>query len=543
MRQSLFATLFILFAASLSAQEYSNHAEQTNRLNALTKAYPGLTTLISLTKTNGGKDIWLLTIGSGKTESKPAIAVVGGTEGNHLLGTELAIGFAENLLKGSNSDSIKNLLAKTTYYVFPNMSPDAMEQYFAKLKYERTGNATETDDDRDGKLNEDGFDDLDGNGKITQMRAESPIGDYKIHPDDPRVLIKADPSKGEKGKYILLIEGIDNDKDGLLNEDGEGGIAFNKNLTYKHNTFAAGAGDYPASEKETRALLNFLYDAFNVYAIISFGSNNNLSNPVTFNPAAAKERILAGYLEPDAKANSMVSELYNKITGTKDAPKISPAGGDILSWGYFHYARYSFSTPGWWVPKAKPDTAKKEKAFTVEDPTANYLRWAQQQGITNTFTEWKTVSNPDYPNQKVEVGGLDPFVMINPPYKMVADIVKKHTEFLVKLANQQPEIDVLNLKTEKLSNGFTRISLDLINKGGLSTHSKLGERSYFLKKLKVAVKTVDKQEVVGGRKITLLSSLDASASQSFNWLIKGTGKLAIEIGCPTAGVKNIEVTL
>jgi len=92
----------------------------------------------------------------------------------------------------------------------------------------------------------------------------------------------------------------------------------------------------------------------------------------------------------------------------KDAPKTSPAGGDILSWGYYHYTRYSFSTPGWWVPKAKPDTTKKEKAFTIEDPATNYLRWAQQQGITNAFTEWKTVSNIDYPNQKVEVGGLDP---------------------------------------------------------------------------------------------------------------------------------------
>ena len=543
MRQSLFTTFFVLIATSLWAQEYSNFAEQTNRLNALTKAYPGLTTLTSLTKTNGGKYIWLLTIGSGKTESKPAIAVVGGTEGNHLLGSELAIGFAENLLKGSNTDSIKNLLVKTTYYVFPNMSPDAMEQYFSKLKYERSGNATETDDDRDGKLNEDGFDDLDGNGKITMMRVESPIGDYKLHPEDPRVLVKADATKGEKGKYLLFTEGIDNDRDGLLNEDGEGGIAFNKNLTYKHNTFAAGAGDFPASEKETRALLNFLYDAFNVYAIISFGSNNNLSTPVAYNALAARERILAGYLEPDAKANTMVSELYNKITGLKDAPKTSPAGGDILSWGYYHYARYSFSTPGWWVPKAKPDTTKKEKAFTVEDPAANYLRWAQQQGITHTFNEWKVVINPDYPSQKVEVGGLDPFVLVNPPYKMVGDIVKKHTDFLVKLANQQPEIDVLNLKTEKLSNGLTRVSLDVINKGGLSTHSKLGERSYFLKKLKVAVKTVDKQEVVGGRKITLVSSLDAASSQSFSWLIKGNGKLSIEAGCPTAGVKNVEVTL
>ena len=542
MRRSFLVVLFASLAIGLSAQEYSNFEQQTIRVNALAKNYPSLVSVRSLVKTNGGKDIWLIIIGTGKTETKPAIAVIGGTEGSHLLGTEMAIGFAENLLKASNSDSIKNRLAKTTYYVFPNMCPDAMEQYFGKLKYERNGNASETDDDRDGKLNEDGFDDLDGNGKITMMRIESPLGDYKLHPDDTRVLVKADAAKGEKGKYLFLPEGIDNDKDGLLNEDGEGGIAFNKNLTYKHNTFASGSGDFPASEKETRALLDFLFDAFNVYAVISFGSNNNLSTPIAFNPIAAKERILAGYLEPDAKVNSMVSDLYNKVTGTKDAPKASAAGGDVLSWGYFHYARYSFSTPGWWVPKSKPDTAKKEKAFTVEDPAANYLRWAQQQGITNTFTDWKPIQHPDYPNQKVEVGGLDPFVRINPPFKMVADIVKKHTDFLVKLADQQPEIDIVNFKTEKLGNGLTRVSLDVINRGGLSTHSKLGERSYFLKKLKVAVKT-DKQEIVGGRKITLLNSMDASGSQSFSWLIKGTGKISIEVGCPTAGVKNVEITL
>jgi len=55
-----------------------------------------------------------------------------------------------------------------------------MEQYFAALRYERTGNATVTDDDRDGKTNEDAPDDLDADGKITWMRIESPIGEYKI---------------------------------------------------------------------------------------------------------------------------------------------------------------------------------------------------------------------------------------------------------------------------------------------------------------------------------------------------------------------------
>jgi len=543
MRQILLASLLLGLVSGVQAQEYSSYADQTSRLQALSKAWPSLVKLQSITKTNGGKDCWLLTIGTGKTESKPAIAVIGGTEGNHLLGVEMAIGFAENLLKGSGTDSIKNLLAKTTYYVFPNMSPDATEQYFAKLRYERHGNATDTDDDRDGKLNEDGVDDLDGNGKITLMRITSPVGDYKTHPEDARVLVKADVAKGEKGKYRLLTEGLDNDKDGYLNEDGEGGIALNKNFTYKHNTFAAGAGDYPASEKETRTMLDFLFDAFNVYAVVSFGSNNNLSTPIDYNPLLARERILAGYLEPDARVNGMVSELYNKVTGLKDAPRTSPGGGDLLSWGYFHYTRYSFSTPGWWVPKAKPDTAKKEKPFTIEDPAANYLRWAQQQGITNTFTDWKTIQHPDYPDQQVEVGGLDPFVFVNPPYKLVGDIVKKHTDFLVKLAGQQAEVDVVNLKTEKLGNGLTRISLDLINKGGLATYPKLAERSYFLKKLKVAVNHTGNQQIVGGKKITLLNSLEAAGSQSFSWLIKGNGKLTIDVGCPTAGTKQVEVTL
>ncbi len=117
------------------------------------------------------------------------------------------------------------------------MSPDAMEQYFAPLKYERQGNAVSTDDDRDGKTNEDGLEDLDGNGKITWMRVESPVGEYKTNPDDPRVLLKADISKGEKGKYMLFPEGLDNDRDGSFNEDGEGGVWFNKNLTYKTSFF------------------------------------------------------------------------------------------------------------------------------------------------------------------------------------------------------------------------------------------------------------------------------------------------------------------
>jgi hypothetical protein len=543
MRHVLCFFLLALLPSVLMAQGYGNHAKQASRLEALARSYPKYAKLQSLVKTAGGRDVWQLTLGSGKVDEKPAIVVVGGVEGSHLLGTEIAIGFAETILSNSSSDSVKSLLEKTTFYIFPNMSPDAMEQFFQPVKYERQGNATATDEDRDGQTNEDGYDDLNGDGRITWMRVESPVGEYKIHPDDPRILVKADLSKGERGQYLVFPEGMDNDKDGQFNEDGEGGVYFNRNFTYKHPSFTPGAGEIPVSELETRALADYLFERYNVYAVLSFGANNNLSTPVSFNPQGVAQTIITGWYEADAKVNSMVSDLYNKTTGYKDPPKGGQTGGDFYAWGYYHFGRYSFSTPGWWVPKTKADSARNEKAFTLEDPGANFLRWAGQQGLTDVFAEWKTIQHPDFPGQKVEVGGLAPFSMATPPYKLVPDIVKKNSSFIVKLASLQPELDVVNLKTEKIGNGLTRITVDVINKGAMASHSKIGERSYWVKRVNVKFNTAKNQTIISGKKSQLLNALEGNSAQTLSWLVKGTGKSSVEVGSPTTGFKTIDVTL
>jgi hypothetical protein len=411
------------------------------------------------------------------------------------------------------------------------------------VKTERSGNATKTDDDRDGKINEDSVEDLDGNGKITFIRVEDPTGKYKLNTDDPRSLLLADATKGENGKYILLSEGNDNDKDGVFNEDGDGGIAFNKNSSYNFKPFVAGAGEYAVSEKENRALFDFLYDAFNVYAVVTFGPTNNLSTPVIFNAPAVAKRIITGWFEADAKANALVSERYNKITKTKEAPKTQAESGDFSQWGYYHYGRLSFSTPGWWVPKVVADTARKEKKFINDDAVASYLRWAASQGITNTFTPWKAVAHPDFPGQIVEVGGLDPFVLINPPYKMVDGIVAKHTEFVIGLAGMAPQLALVNVKTEKVADGLTRVTLKVMNTGDLPTYTKIGDRSYFLKKILVKINSNANQTVVSGRKTQTLESIEGKDYKELTWLIKGSGKITIEAGSPTTGSKSIEVSL
>ncbi len=560
MRRALLSlcAVILCFGQALAQADYSDRQRLAQRVAALGKTYPQFVKTQSLTKTLGGSDIWLVTIGAGQTDQKPALAVVGGVDGKHLLGVELAIGFAENLLANAQQDSVRQLLETQTFYVFPNMSPDATEQYFAALQYERSGNARPTDDDRDGQTNEDGYEDLDGDGKITTIRVLDPTGNFLPNPSEVRSMIKADPAKGQTGQYLVFSEGIDNDKDGAFNEDGEGGVHFNKNATYNYKNFQPGSGEHAVSEVENRALFDFLYDAFNVYAVVSFGPHNNLSTPEQAGRSAAPAttpgqafrmggRRLTDWSQQDANVSAFVSEQYNRIVGAKDAPKTTAGNGNFVDWAYYHYGRYSFATPGWWVPKPAADAerggASRGAAGGSDDPVANYLKWAESTGITNTFADWKTVDHPDFPGKQVEVGGLHPFVLHNPPYALVGDIVASHTDFLVTLAHQAPRIDIVNVRTEKVDNQLTRVTLQVFNAGQLPILAAPGEQSYFLKHVAIKVNTSGNQSVVSGRPSQTIGQITGRGYHELTWLIQGTGSVTIEAGSAHTGSKSVEVSL
>ncbi len=518
----------------ISAQsDYSNYSKLTQKIKSLQKSNATNAKLEELTTTIGGHKIWALTLSKGKAENKPAIAIVSGVDGSHILGPEMAINIADNILKNH-----VNILEKTTFYIFPNMSPNATENYFSSLKHYKNGNAKKTDDDRDGAVNEDSFDDLNNDGLITMMRVEDITGDYTKLKDDERILVKADINKGEKGTYKLFSEGIDNDKDGLFNEDGKGGILFNKNFSYNYQYFTPGAGEHPVSEKENRDLLSFLYDRWNIFAIVTLGPENNLSTPLKYNASGAKKRVVTSVLKQDAALNKFLSDKYNKIIKAKDAPISKGKGGDFFQWSYFHFGKLALSTPGWWVPQVKDSTKKTSKNKVV-----NYLRWAEKENIKNAFVDWTTVSHPDFPNKKVEVGGIAPYKMLNPPYKMVADISKKHTDFIIELAKMQPNITLQNLTSEAVGNGITRISVDVHNTGLLPTHTEMGKRSRWLRKIKVAIGLNKSQEIISGKEITLLNSIDGDSSVKFSWLIKGNGSVTLEAGTSHTGVDSATIKL
>ncbi len=149
------------------------------------------------------------------------------------------------------------------------------------LKTGSRTNANPTDDDNDGRVDEDGPEDLNGDGYITVMRVPTAGGEYVADPEEPRLMKRADPKKGETGAFRLLAEGIDNDGDGFVNEDPPGGVDLGRNFAHEYPYYKPGAGPHMVSEAESRALMAWIVAHRNVAAILTFGESDNLIVPPT----------------------------------------------------------------------------------------------------------------------------------------------------------------------------------------------------------------------------------------------------------------------
>ena len=537
----------VLSCMRLSGQyHYSDFKVLSQKIARLGTSYQSLCSVKSLIKTMGGKDIWVISIGSGNKDSKPGVAILGGIEGSYLLGTELAYGFAENLLEASTTSEIKGLLENITFYVFPNVSPDETEQYFSSPIYERDINTRSTDDDRDFLYDEDPYEDLNNDGFITSIRITDPAGTMTESGDDDRVMIPADLSKGLVGHYKVYSEGIDNDKDGELNEDGPGGVDFNKNFTYKYEEFGKNAGINAVSEPETRAIADFLYDHFNIYATISFGPQNNLGQqarsadrPASGQTAGERQgqgqgqeqanarrtgnRRYTSIMNSDQTIYNLVSDMYQKITGLKGASAFESTPGNFVEWAYYHYGRYSFGTPGWWFPVERGKSAE-----------ISFLKYAAENKLNDVFVPWTEIKHPDFPDQKVEVGGIKPFLMYNPPDSMIGDLIRKDYDFIVAVAEMHPKLEYTDAKVENVGENIFRISLKVHNSGIFATCTEIGDINQWTRIMRITVEPSGNQDILSGIKVQRIPRLEGDNTEEFSWLISGKGLVKI-----TAGALNV----
>lgn len=567
----VFSITCCLLAGSAGAQNnYNDHKSLVAKANALGREYRALCTVQTLANSPGEREIIVLTIGTGEKDNKPGIAVLGGIEGSHLLGREIALGFAGNLLKSSNSPEIRALIDKITFYIIPDVSPDGSEQFFQGLKYERNNNSRPVDDDRDFITDEDPFEDLNNDGLITLIRISDPSGKFIASQEDERIMVEADLSKGQKGSYLVYSEGIDNDKDQLFNEDGPGGVNFNNNLTYNYEEFGVNAGLHPVSEPESKAVLDFLFDHFNIYATFAFGPQDNLNQPSkgggerpggTQQPAGSEtretlpgqgqtgtrgsypmqgqfpaatggsmrmmnqDRRISSVLRPDETIIKLVSDKYHEITGVKGSPVTRSSPGNFMEWSYFHYGRYSFSTPAWWFP------VEKDK-----NPEVTFLKFAGENKMDDVFVPWTEIKHPDFPGKKAETGGIKPFVRTNPPADKLTDLITKNSNFIIEVAGMHPELEFLDVKTEDQGENIYRLSLRIHNKGIFATCTAAGERNLWTRIMRISIETSKNQKLLSGQKVQTIQRLEGDDSAEFSWLIMGKGNVGITAGAVNTGI-------
>ena len=302
-------------AGSAAAQDpprYHTYAEMTAALQSLAGAHKTMARISSIGKTRGGRDIWAVEIANpaGVPPAKrPALLVAANFEGDHLIGSEIALSVVAFLLNNYPVNAeVKDRLDKSTIYVIPRVNPDGAEGYFAPIKTGRRTNTSPRDDDNDGRTDEDGPEDLNNDGFITMMRAKSAGGEYMIDPDEPRLMKKADPKKGETGAYKLFWEGKDNDGDGFINEDPPGGTDINRNFTHEYPYYKAEAGPHMVSEAESRAVMDWIIGHRNVAAILTFGESDNLIVPPTSSGrlGPARELDLVRFADASAAGASTV---------------------------------------------------------------------------------------------------------------------------------------------------------------------------------------------------------------------------------------------
>lgn len=555
----LFLGISCSIVAAQIPSQYHHYENLTKAIKQLGENYSSILKIESIAKTLDNREIWLATLGKGETSNRKALLVIGGVEGTSLVGSEHALRLIQHLVQSYGKvDSITALLNTTTIFVIPRLNPDAGEAYFTKPLTERTMNSSPFDDDRDAAIDEDDVEDVNSDGVISWMRVEDPRGEWIVHPDDSRLMKKADPAKGEKGKYRLLSEGIDNDKDEVWNEDGLGGTDLNRNFTFNYQFFGKNSGIHQISENETKGLANFLFDNPNIGIVFSFSSNDNLTVAWKNEPPKGDSPHITSVLKEDEDYFASISKKFGEITKLKDAPKPDKGEGALSDWAYYHAGRWSFSVRPWWpgeLPKGSDTTAvkdstkksssnKKDEKEKSDDPQLKVLKWYDAVNAKDIAVEWKKFKHPDFPQNTVEIGGIKPFVLTNPPAESLNSFSKPFVQFITYLAGQLPSIALSNHKVEKMGSGIFRVSVDVVNNGFLPTNSAMGVKTRWMKNVRVLLNPSSGTEITSGKTKQVIDPIKGSGGyQTLSWLVTGKGPVKITAENPVSGKAELTVDL
>ncbi len=454
---------------------YRDQQGLESALRALHAAHPRDTALVSMGSSREGRALWVLKVfdgSAGDPDRKPAFYVDGNTHGNEAQSAEVCLFLAQRLLTDPDP-WVRALRARVTFLVAPCVNPDSRERYMHRAQDENTPRPVlrPVDDDRDGRADEDGPDDLDGDGHILQMRIADPDGDLVTDERDGRLMRARKP--GERGQWRLLgSEGTDEDGDGRLNEDPVGGVDPNRNWpgNWRPEHEQGGAGPYPLSEPETRATALYLLGLPHLSGVQSF---HNAGRMILRPPAAFTDREadLPGedkrVLDEVGRRGTVVLPSYRYMQIREDLYRVF---GGFVDWAYMDLGVTAFTNELWGgIGKDLVERGRAGKPDGEPDEQLAALRFNDVALHGRGFAPWKQVPHPRHGT--VELGGWLRFTTRSDPPEFLHETCARNTMFVLDHADQLPELVV---EAQRLPEGGVRVVVE--NRRTLPTVHALAQR-------------------------------------------------------------------
>jgi len=562
----------------LSFNHYYDWKEMETALRKLEKAYPKFLKLRSIGKSYQGRELWYMTINNPDTGSelnKSAMYIDANIHGNEVQGGEIGLYTIWYLMENyAFNNKIKNLVDKRVFYIFPSVNPDGRDLWLHTGGQARSGQ-TPIDNDNDGFYDEDGPEDLDGDGEVGSMyiKVELGKGTHRMNDiGDRLVAIKKNiPGKpDETGNYKYIgSEGIDNDGDGRYNEDGGGGFDPNRDWGsfWQPKYIQSGAGEYPFYWPESKHTRDFFYTHPNIAGVQAF---HNTGGMILRNPGPPLHEELArsdlAVLDEIGKKGEKIIEGYRYIIIWKD---LYPVWGGFIDFTFDLLGIYSFSNE-LWMSRADLD----KDGETTEEEEAFFDRYID---MDNKAISMHEIDHPQLGKVLIDrdITKLSGRV---PPTWLLEELCHRNMAFCLLHAEEMPLPVIKKITAEKIKGDLYRLNVALYNDKLMPTMSAVAvsnrvQRPDILSITgKVKVLAVGKTQSMGMpagiparyrrffrmrrggsdmtmidqkdlKNLKLMTGIPGKTEVEYHYLVEGNGKITLKLDCVKGGKHTKSVDL